>query len=252
MGRFDGKVALVSGGARGQGAAEARAFAAEGARVVFGDILDREGAAVAADIASAGGEATYVGLDVSREDDWRGAVARAVEGYGRLDILVNNAAMLTPRAAIEDRAVEDWDRTMAVNVRGPFLGTKHAIPAMRASGGGSIVNIVSIAGLGQSTHQEPAYATSKGALRVFTRVTAAQHAKDNIRCNGVFPGPVDTDMVRVVMNNPELMAARLSRVPMGRMGTIDEIVRAVLFLASDEASFMTGAEIVVDGGAMAM
>ena len=252
MGRLDGKVALVSGGARGQGAAEARAFAAEGAKVVFGDLRDDEGKAVEAEIKAAGGEASYLHLDVTNEDDWRAAVARAVDGYGGLNILVNNAGIVIPRVAIEDRTVEEWDLVQAVNLKGVFLGTKHSIPAMRASGGGSIINISSVAGYGQSTHQEPAYAASKGAVRIFSKVTATQHAKDKIRCNTIFPGPIDTEMIHAAMSDPKVLAERLSRVPAGRLGTIDEIIAAVMFLASDDAAYMTGGEMVIDGGATAM
>ena len=252
MARYENKVALISGGARGQGAAEAHAFAAEGAKVVLGDIRDDAGAAVAAEITAMGGAAVYQHLDVSREDDWRAAVARAIDDFGRLDILVNNAAIVIPRVPIEERTVEEWDRVHAVNVRGVFLGTKHAIPAMRAGGGGAIVNIASVAALAQSTHQEPAYAASKGAVRIFSKVTAAQHAKDGIRCNTIFPGPIDTDMFHAAMPTPDALADRLTRVPMRRLGTIDEIVKAVLFLTSEESSYMTGGELVIDGGAISM
>jgi len=252
MGRLDGKVALVSGGARGQGAAEARVFAAEGAKVVFGDLRDDEGAAVEAEIRAAGGEATYLHLDVTEEDQWQAAVAKAVDGYGGLQILVNNAGIVIPRARIEDRTVEEWDLVQAVNVKGVFLGTKHAIPVMRACGGGSIINIASVAGFGQSTTQEPAYAASKGAVRIFSKVTATQHAKDKIRCNTIFPGPIDTEMVHAAMSDPKVLAERLSRVPLGRLGTIDEIVAAVMFLASDDSAYMTGGEMVIDGGATSM
>ena len=252
MGRLDGKVALVSGGARGQGAAEARAFAAEGAKVVFGDLRDDAGKVVEAEIKAAGGEACYLHLDVTSEDDWRAAVVRAVDGYGGLHILVNNAGIVINKAAIEDRTVEEWDLVQAVNLKGVFLGTKHAIPAMRAAGGGSIINISSVAGYGQSTHQEPAYAASKGAVRIFSKVTATQHAKDKIRCNTIFPGPIDTEMVHAAMSDPKVLAERLARVPLGRLGTIDEIVAAVIFLASDESGYMTGGEMVIDGGATSM
>ena len=176
MGKLDGKVALISGGARGQGAAEAELFAREGAKVVFGDVRDDEGKKVEAAIRAAGGDAIYTHLDVASEADWQAAVRIAVDRYGRLDVLINNAAITIPRVPIEERTVADWDRVMAVNARGVFLGTKHAIPAMRRAGGGSIVNISSIAGIGQSLHQEPAYAASKGAVRIFTKVTASQHA----------------------------------------------------------------------------
>jgi NAD(P)-dependent dehydrogenase (short-subunit alcohol dehydrogenase family) len=251
MGKLDGKVALISGGARGQGAAEAETFAREGARVVFGDILDAEGRKVEATIRDHGGQATYVHLDVTREADWQSAVKTTLDAHGRLDILINNAAIVIPRVPIEERTVEEWDRVMAVNAKGVFLGTKHAIPAMRRSGGGSIVNISSVAGIGQSLHQEPAYAASKGAIRIFTKVTASQHAKDGIRCNSVHPGPVDTEMFHSAFRDREAMERRLQRVPMQRMGTVAEIVSAVLYLASDESSYMSGSELVIDGGALA-
>jgi 3alpha(or 20beta)-hydroxysteroid dehydrogenase len=251
MGKLDGKVALISGGARGQGAEEARTFAREGARVVFGDIRDAEGKQVEADIRASGGEAVYVHLDVTQEADWQNAVHEAVTRFGKLDILINNAGIVIQRVPIEERTAEKWDRVMAVNAKGVFLGSKHAIPAMRRAGGGSIVNISSIAGIGQSLHQEPAYAASKGAVRIFSKVTAAQHAQDNIRCNSVHPGPVDTDMLHNAMPDPEVLQRRLTRVPLGRMGTVDEIVAAVLFLASDDASYITGSELVIDGGALA-
>lgn len=252
MGKLDGKVALISGAAGGQGAVEAKVFAAEGAKVVFGDIRDDDGKAVEAEIRSAGGEAAYVHLDVTNEDDWRTAVATAVDRFGALHVLINNAGIVIPRVPIEERTAEEWDRVLAVNAKGVFLGTKHAIPAMRAAGGGSIVNIASVAGMGQSTHQEPAYAASKGAVRLFSKVTATQHAKDRIRCNSVYPGPIDTDMIRAAMSKPGVLEERLTRVPMGRLGTIEEVVNVVLFLASDEASYMTGSEVLVDGGAVSM
>jgi cyclopentanol dehydrogenase len=251
MGKLDGKVALISGGARGQGAAEARTFAKEGARVVFGDIRDQAGKQVEAEIQASGGEAVYVHLDVTSEEDWRHAVEEAVRHYGKLDILVNNAGIVIPRVPIEARTAEEWDRVMAVNAKGVFLGTKYAIPAMRRAGGGSIVNISSIAGIGQSLHQEPAYAASKGAVRIFTKVTASQHAQDNIRCNSVHPGPIDTDMLHNAMSDPEVLQRRLTRVPLGRMGAVEEVVTGVLFLASDDSSYVTGSELVIDGGALA-
>jgi cyclopentanol dehydrogenase len=251
MGKLDGKVALISGGARGQGAAEAKTFAREGAKVVFGDIRDAEGKQVEADIRASGGDAVYVHLDVTSEEDWRQAVAEAVSRYGKLNILINNAGIVIPRVPIEERSAEEWDRVMAVNAKGVFLGTKCAIPAMRRAGGGAIVNISSIAGIGQSLHQEPAYAASKGAVRIFTKVTASQYAQEKIRCNSVHPGPVDTDMLHHAMPDPEILQRRLTRVPLGRMGAIDEVVAGVLFLASDDASYVTGSELVIDGGALA-
>ena len=251
MGKLDGKVALISGGARGQGAAEAETFVKEGAKVVFGDIRHADGQKVEAGIRAAGGEAVYVHLDVTSEVDWRHAVETATSRYGKLDILVNNAAIVIPRVPIEERTAEEWDRVMAVNAKGVFLGTKAVIPAMRRAGGGSIVNISSIAGIGQSLQQEPAYAASKGAVRIFTKVTAAQHAKDRIRCNSIHPGPVDTEMFRGAFRDPKELEKRMARIPLGRMGTVAEVVAAVLYFASDESGYTSGAELLIDGGAMA-
>ena len=252
MGKLDGKVALISGGSRGQGAAEAETFVREGAKVVFGDIRDTEGKQVEGGIRAAGGDAAYVHLDVTSETDWQSAVQTATSRYGKLDILVNNAAIVIPRVSIEERTAAEWDQVMAVNAKGVFLGTKYVIPAMRRAGGGSIVNISSIAGIGQSLMQEPAYAASKGAIRIFTKVTAAQHAKDRIRCNSIHPGPVDTEMFQSAFPDKEVMARRIARIPLGRMGSVAEIVAAVLYFASDESGYTTGAELLIDGGAMAM
>src|SRR4029450_10496790 len=195
MGKLDGKVALISGGARGQGAAEAQLFAREGAKVVFGDILDAEGRQVEAGIRAAGGEATYVHLDVTNEASWRAAVDIAVSRYGALHVLVNNAGIYI-RKRIEETTEDDLDQILAVNVKGVFLGVKHALPAMRRAGGGSIINISSVAGLVGNPNGSPIYTTSKGAVRLFTKATAMQHARDNIRCNSVHPGPIETDMLK--------------------------------------------------------
>ena len=252
MGKLDGKVALISGGARGQGAAEARLFAQEGGKVVLADILDEQGQQVEAEINELGGDALYIHLDVTSESDWQNAIQATVDKYGKLDILVNNAAIIIEKAAIEDRTASDWDRVFEVNAKGVFLGTKHAIPEMRKAGGGSIVNISSVAGIGQSLHQEPAYAASKGAVRIFSKVTASQHAADGIRCNSVHPGPIDTDMLAGAMGDEARLQDRLARVPMRRMGSVDEIAKGVLYLASDDSSYVTGSELVIDGGAISM
>ena len=250
MGRLDGKVAIISGGARGQGATEARMMSREGAKVVFGDILDDEGRKAEAEIAEAGYEATYIHLDVTKEDDWRAAIAAAVERYGKLDILVNNAAILLPNT-IEETSEEEWDRIMAVNAKGVFLGTKHAIPAMRQAGGGSIINISSVAGLVGSLDGSPSYSATKGAVRLFSKTTAIQHAKDNIRCNSVHPGPIDTPMIQRMLTDPDRLERRMRRLPLKRVGTTEDIAYGVLYLASDESSFVTGAELVIDGGTTA-
>jgi len=250
MGRLDGKVALISGGAKGQGAAETRLFVREGAKVVFGDILDGDGKKVEAEIRDTGGEATYVHLNVTREADWRAAVATAVERYGKLNVLVNNAGILL-RAKIEATTEEDWDRIMAVNVKGVFLGTKCALPAMRQAGGGSIINISSTAGLVGSPGETAAYTATKGAVRLFTKATAVQHAKENIRCNSVHPGPIATDMIKDMLENRAAWEQRLRRLPMGRAGTADDVGYGVLYLASDESSYVTGSELVIDGGTTA-
>ena len=252
MGKLDGKVALISGGARGQGAAEARLFAQEGAKVVITDILDAQGQQVEAEINELGGDALYIHLDVTSESDWQNAVHATVAKYGKLDILVNNAAIIIDKAAIADRTAAEWDRVFEVNAKGVFLGTKHAIPEMRKAGGGSIVNISSVAGIAQSLHQEPAYAASKGAVRIFSKVTASQHAADGIRCNSVHPGPIDTDMLASAMGDEARLQDRLARVPMRRMGSVDEIAKGVLYLASDDSSYVTGSELVIDGGAISM
>ena len=250
MGRLDGKVALISGGARGQGAVEARMFVREGAAVVCGDVLDDEGKKLEAELRDGGFKATYVHLDVTREADWRNAVTTTVQAYGKLTVLVNNAGILF-RARIEETTEENWDRIMAVNVKGVFLGTKAAIPAMRQAGGGSIINISSVAGLVGSPQNTAAYSATKGAVRIFTKSTAIQHAKDKIRCNSVHPGPIATDMIKDTLANKELLEQRMRRLPMGRVGTPEEVAYGVLYLASDESSYVTGSELVIDGGTTA-
>ena len=245
MGRLEGKVALISGGARGQGEAEARLFANEGARVVFADILDTEGKKVEAEINETGGEAKYIHLDVTSESEWNAAVKEAVNSYGKLDILVNNAGIGVGKN-VEETTSEEWDRVQDVNSKGVFLGTKAAIPAMRASGGGSIVNISSIAGL-VGIASAP-YVASKGAVRLLTKSTAVQYGPENIRCNSVHPGFIETEMTRGMLSNNEERAKRLAITPLGIFATAHDVALSVLFLASDESRYMTGSELVIDGG----
>ena len=247
--RLDDKVALISGGARGQGAAEAKLFSREGARVVLGDVLEDLGRQVEAEINETGGEALFVRLDVTQESDWVHAVAETVGRFGRLDILVNNAAIFRT-VPIEHTTVEEWDTVMAVNAKGVFLGTKHAIPAMREAGGGSIINISSTAGLVGSP-RGGAYGTSKGGVRLLTKYAAIQHAKDGIRANSIHPGAVDTEMIAHSIGTAEGRAESEARIPFGRIGTVDDVAYGALFLASDESSFMTGSELVIDGGVSA-
>jgi NAD(P)-dependent dehydrogenase (short-subunit alcohol dehydrogenase family) len=250
VGRLDGKVALISGGARGQGATEASLFCREGARVVFGDILDEPGKTLEKELRAAGFEASYVHLDVTQEPDWREAVATVERSFGKLDVLVNNAG-ISVRGSIEETSEEEWDLVMAINVKSVFLGTRAAIPAMRRAGGGSIINISSVAGIVGSQTTGAVYSASKGAVRLFTKATAMQHVGDNIRCNSVHPGPIATEMIRGLVADEAAWDARLSRLPMGRAGTTDEVAYGVLYLASDESSYMTGSELVIDGGTTA-
>ena len=252
MARLEGKVALISGGARGQGAVEANLFAREGAKVVIGDLLEEEGKQVEAHINEMGGECLFVRLDVTSQADWEQAVQAAVSKFGKLDILVNNAGIGTARGpdgvapTIEELGEDQWDRVMDVNAKGVFLGTKTAIPEMRKAGGGSIINISSIAGLvgGRTT----AYAASKGAVRLFTKATAIQYAGEGIRANSVHPGVIETPMTANMLSNAEQRESSIARHPMGRVGRPEEVAYGVLYLASDESSFVTGSELVIDGG----
>ncbi len=250
MPRLEGKVAIISGGARGQGAVEARMFAEEGASVVIGDILDEQGRQTEAELQELGYNVTYVHLDVTDESDWQSAVQTAISAYGKLDILLNNAGILI-RKTIEETTVEDWDRIFAVNSKGVFLGTKAAIPAMRENGGGSIINISSTAGLVGSPNGSASYTATKGSVRLFTKSTAIQHASEGIRANSIHPGPIETDMIADTLNDPANMALRMQRLPLGRVGKPSEIAYGAIYLASDESSFVTGAELVIDGGTTA-
>ena len=248
MGRLDNKVAFISGGARGMGAEEARLFAREGAKVAIGDILDEDGRAVEAEINESGGECLYIHLDVTGEANWQDAITQTVSRFGALHILVNNAGIGGIGGLIEDTAVEDWERVMDINGKGVFLGTKAAIPAMQDAGGGSIINISSQLGIVATNNSSAMYHASKGAVRILTKSTAIQYAPDNIRANSIHPGPVITPMTESRRGDPAYREVTLSRIPLGRFAEPIEIANAVLYLASDESSFVTGSEVVVDGG----
>ncbi len=241
MGRLDGKVAIITGAARGQGEAEARLFASEGAKVVLGDVLDQEGEQVAADI---GDRARYVHLDVSREADWAAAVATAT-AMGSLRVLVNNAAIIMP-AAIEDTTLDDYMKVINVNQVGTFLGMKAVLAPMRMAGGGSIVNISSIDGL-QSKNGLISYTASKSAIRGMTKTAAIEWGRFDIRVNSIHPGGVNTPMGNPT-NDPRAEKEPYQFQAIPRIGEPVEIAHAALFLAGDEASYVTGAELSVDGG----
>ena len=247
-GRLKGKVALVTGGASGIGAATVRLYAAQGCKVAVTDVNDNIGRGVAEGIG-----AFYHHLDTTDEGQWKEAVRETVARYGRLDILVNAAGIsgrlggTTKAPKIEEQELANWNQVMDVNSTGIFLGTKHAIPEMRKAGGGSIVNISSIYGLVGSPHNA-AYHASKGAVRLLTKSAAMQYAAEGIRVNSVHPGFVTSPMTQVVHDDPELSKPRLDQTPMGRFGSPEDIANGCLFLASDESSWMTGAELVIDGG----
>ncbi len=244
--RVAGKVALISGGAGGIGSATARLLAKEGAAVIIGDILEDEGRAAEAQIAETGGKALFVNLDVTSEDSWRNAVQSAVASFGRLDILVNNAGV-SQRGGVEETTSEAWDKVMDSNVKGVFLGTQAVIPEMRKAGGGSIINISSIYGL-VGSGGSAGYHASKGAVRIFNKSTAIQYASENIRANSVHPGFIDTPMTRAHHDNPNIHEERVAKTPIGRMGRPEDIAAGILYLASDESSFVTGSELVIDVG----
>ncbi len=242
MARFDGKVVLISGGARGQGAVEARMLVAEGARVLLGDVLEADGERLAAEL---GPNARFLRQDVTVEDDWAKLVSAAEAMGGGLHGLVNNAGIYVPRPLMETDA-ELFERHTRVNQLGCFLGMKAVVPAMERSGGGSVVNISSTAGLRGSAHAL-AYSATKWALRGMTKSAAADLAPRGIRVNSVHPGPIDTAMLHI--RSEAEIAERVAQVPMRRLGTAEEVARLVLFLLSDESAYMTGAELAIDGGA---
>ena len=244
--RLEGKVAFISGGARGIGGGIAKLFASEGASVVIGDIRERDGIQTENRIQEAGGEVRFVHMDVRSNSQWRHAIGTAVSRYGKLDILVNNAG-ISRSGTVEDMPVETWDEIMSINNKGMFFGVKEAIPHMREAGGGSIVNISSQFGVVGTDIADPAYVASKGAVTLFTKALAVKYAMENIRVNSLHPGPIKTP-ANDNLSDPERLSRVLPLVPMGRVGEVDEVAYAALYLASDESSFVTGAQLLVDGG----
>ena len=240
------KTALITGGSQGIGAAVVRRFSKENANVWFGDIDQKRGNELARELSQAGLSAKFLPLDVTKASQWKAIIKQIMTTHGKLDILVNNAGIYQ-RKSIEDTSERDWDKMLEVNAKGPFLGVKSSIHALKASGNASIINLSSTAGLKASLSVH--YGASKGALRLMTKSIAIQFAKDGIRCNSVHPGPIDTKMGHEAVPADQLEERLFQRIPLGRFGTSKEIANAVLFLASDEASFITGSELVVDGGA---
>ena len=245
MDRLKGKVALISGGARGQGAAEARLFVNEGAKVVVGDVLDSQATALAREINGQDRNVVAVHLDVTRADDWRNAVAICVKEFGGLDVLINNAGIFNT-SGLEDTSEELWDAIVNINQKGVWLGMKEAVAAMRNRGGGAIVNISSVAGLSGSSGST-AYHGTKGAVRLLTKAAAVQYARAGIRVNSVHPGLIGTQMIDIIPREQREYYVK-NVVPMGREGTAEEVAKLVLFLSCDDSSYCTGAEFIVDGG----
>lgn len=251
MNGLAGKVALVTGGARGIGAATARRLAEEGAKVVITDVLDDEGEALAREL-----QATYVHHDVSKEADWQNAVQKAVSTYGGLQVLVNNAGIGT-FADVEQETLEGYNQVIGINQTGVWLGMKYAVPEMRKAGSGSIINISSIFGAVGGFGGSVAYHAAKGAVRLMSKNAAIRYAKENIRVNSVHPGFIDTPMVAPIKDQgdagmQQIMGAILNNTPMGRLGKPEEIAAMIAFLASDDGAYCTGGEFYVDGGWTAM
>jgi NAD(P)-dependent dehydrogenase (short-subunit alcohol dehydrogenase family) len=245
--RLQNKVALITGAAVGIGAEIARLFAAEGAVSLIGDLNQSEGEKTAESLRRSGARARFIPLDVTSEASWQAALHGIRAAEGRLDILVNNAG-ITRRISITEMPLDGFEAIMAVNVRGAFLGIKHTLPLMKAQGGGAIVNMSSIAGLVGHRFSNETYAASKGAITSFTKSVAVHFAQDNIRCNSIHPCTVDTPMVQDLFKDPEKMRDRLGEIPLGRLASTRDVANAALFLASDEAAFITGVALPVDGG----
>ena len=249
-GRLEGKIAIVTGGASGIGEAACRLFAREGVRgLLLADINETAGRAIASELGKTGTDVVYMTLDVSKESQWVAAMDAVVARWGRLDILVNNAGRggVITRPPVEHTTEEALDMSFAMNAKGALFGMKHAIPHMRKAGGGSIVNVVSIYTVVGDV-LGTAYAAGKGALRSLTRMAAVQYAAENIRVNGVFPGFVETGMTKELHSKPENRNHRIALTPLGRLAMPDDIAYGIVYLASDESSYMTGTELVIDGG----
>ena len=247
--RLDGKIALITGGGSGMGKVASSLFADEGAGVVLTDVADAAGEAAAAEIVAAGGEALYVHADVSREADAKAMVDAALDRFGRLDVLYNNAGVMLPEdGSVDGTDASVWDTTLDVNVKGVAFGCKYGVPAMIGGRGGSIINVASfVAWMGAATSQT-AYTASKGAVLAMTREIAVEYARKGVRCNALCPGPIETPLLMQLLSDDAKRQRRFVHIPMGRLGRAEELAKAALFLASDDSSFMTGASLIVDGG----
>jgi NAD(P)-dependent dehydrogenase (short-subunit alcohol dehydrogenase family) len=249
MPRLDGKVALITGAGNGMGRVASVLFAQEGARIVVADWSDEGGGETVAAVEAAGGEATFVKVDVAKAEQVEAMVAHAMDRFGSLDVLYNNAGIFpADDGGVTETPEPTWDRVMEVNLKGVWLGCKFGVPAMLASGGGSIVNVASFVALMGAATAQIAYTASKGGVLAMTREIAVEYGRRGIRANSLCPGPIATPMLEELMSDPERKQRRLVHIPMGRLGQAEELAKAALFLASDESSFMTGAQLVVDGG----
>ena len=247
--RLEGKVALITGAGSGMGRSAAELFAGEGARVVVTDVVDAAGDETVAAVKAAGGEATFVHADVSRAADCEAMVQCATDTYGGLHVLYNNAGIFpADDGGVLDTPESTWEKVMEINLKGVWLGCRAGIPAMIASGGGSIVNVASFVAIVGAATAQIAYTSSKGGVLAMTREIAVEYARRGIRANALCPGPIQTPLLEELLSDPARRARRMVHIPMGRLGRADELAKAALFLASDDASFMTGASLVVDGG----